>query len=205
MVFSRNLNQIRILLLIHLSELIFLKTIGLFSLTNIPLFDHMDPIAGSDIKRDKRKDFPLSNSKDEYLEKLRKVYILRIRELEKILPFALKGWVYKTLLTIKIYYDVMVESIDSMLELLRLIGEDEPFRSRFGIYDDKWIYQRKFLHLGKKLSQNPIIPIMLIIGSDLDLTNSIRNSPSHIEEVFPALITQWAKDIILGVKIELAS
>ncbi len=183
--------------------LFFRKTICLFSLINIHLFDHMDPIAGSDVKRNKRKEFSRSNSKDEFLEKLRKDYVLRIRELEKILPFTSKEWVYKTLLTLKIYYDVMVKSIDSMSELLRLIDQDEPFGSDFGKYNDKWIYQKKFWNLERKIFKNPIIPITLIIESDLDLVNSIRNAPSHIEEELPALTPQWVKNIFLDVKKEL--
>ena len=167
----------------------------------------MDPVAGTDIKRKKRREFSGSDSGDGYLYRLKRFYTSKILEVEKILPIVSKKWLYDILIIIKKSYEHVVKSIDSMLKLeiklyeikVQNMGLDLELNEQFKRY------RKKIFDLQKKIlfRRNPTGHLVKNIRKEKDIVKSILNAPTQLEGVLPSITEPWLKHILLGIREKL--
>ena len=157
----------------------------------------MDPIAGTDVKRKKRREFSRFESEDDYLYRLKRVYTSLIRHIENILPTVSDKRLYGILIIIKKYYEHIVNSIDSILGIRLKINHQ---KNQNVDLDLEIIEHLKTFIFG---ATNPIVPLVKIITKDRNLVKSILNTPPKLEGLLPSITIQWLKDIILGIIVKL--
>jgi len=157
----------------------------------------MDPIAGTDVKRNKRREFSEFDSEDDYLYRLKRVYTSLIRHIENILPTVSDKRLYDILIIIKKYYEHIVNSIDSILGIRLKINDQ---KNQNVDLDLEIIEHLKTFIDG---ATNPIVPLVKIITKDRNIVKSILNTPPKLEGLLPSKTIQWLKDIILGIIVKL--
>lgn len=157
----------------------------------------MDPIAGTDVKRKKRREFSGFDSEDDYHYRLRRVYTSLIRHIEKLLPITSEKWLCDILIIIKKYYEHIVDSIDSILAIRLKIND---LKNQNVDLDLEIIEHLKIVIYG---ATNPIVPLVKIITKDRNIVKSILNTPPKLEGLLPSITIQWLKDILLGIIVKL--
>jgi len=163
----------------------------------------MDPIAGTDIKRKRRREFSGSDSGEGYFVRLKKYYTSRIRHVGKLLPIVSKIWLYSVLRVIKKYYEYIVKSIDFMFELQLKLGEIrvQNIGRDLELHEQFKRYRKKFYDLEREVFQTDhIVSLVKIIGKDNNIVKSILNTPAQLEGILPSITEQWLKDIFLDIR-----
>lgn len=145
----------------------------------------MDPIAGTDVKRKKRRGIPEPDSGGDFLDRLKRMYTFRIQHVENILPTISEKMLCEIFFCIKKLYEQKVKSIDSILELkiinIELLKDYVWRKDIYPYFDMENCLRRNFPNYRNNRYRRSIF-------------RSFLKMP--LEELLPSITEQWLKDII---------